>query len=63
MLREQVINFLEAAVLFLLLTNAFSVVAAASAISLAKGVIRPGAVMPVPQGFRDTLARCLGIGK
>jgi hypothetical protein len=63
MLRENVINFLEAAVLFLLLTNAFSAVAAAYAISLARGVIRPGSLMTAPHGFRDTLGRCLGIGK
>jgi len=63
MLRENLINFLEAAVLLLLLTNAFSVVATAYAISLARGVIRPGSPMPAHHGLLDSLARCLRIGK
>jgi hypothetical protein len=45
MLREQFINFLEAAVVLLALTNAFSVLAAAYAISIAHALIRPD-----PQG-------------
>jgi len=40
MLREQFINFLEAAVVLLALTNALSVAAAAYAISLAHGLTR-----------------------
>ena len=40
MLREQVINFLEAALVLLMLTNAFSIAAAAYAISLARDLIR-----------------------
>jgi hypothetical protein len=63
MLREHVISFLEAAVVLLLLTNAFSVVATAYAISLARGVIRPGSPMPAHHGLLDSLARCLRIGK
>ena len=63
MLREHVISFLEAAVVLLLLTNAFSVVATAYAISLARGAIRPGSPMPVHHGLLDSLARCLRIGK
>jgi hypothetical protein len=38
MLREQTINFLEATVIFLLLTNALSILAATWAIHLASGV-------------------------
>jgi len=38
-MREQLINFLQAAVAFLLLTNALSVVAAAYAIRMAHGLI------------------------
>jgi hypothetical protein len=38
MLRDQVITFLEATIIFLLLTNAVSVVAAAYAISVATGL-------------------------
>ncbi len=38
MLREQVITFLESTVIFLLLTNAVSVAAAAYAISVATGL-------------------------
>jgi hypothetical protein len=40
MLREQVLNFLETAVVLLTLTNALSIAAAAYAISLARGVVR-----------------------
>jgi hypothetical protein len=62
MLREHVINFLEAAVVLLALTNAFSVVAAAFAISLAQRMIRDGS-RPVPQHRALTLlARTFGAG-
>jgi hypothetical protein len=40
MLRDQVINFLEATVIFLLLTNAVSVAAAAYAIAVATGLTK-----------------------
>lgn len=52
MLHDQIVNFLETAVIFLLLTNAISIVAAAYAISLVqKG--RPAAVAVVhrPKGM------------
>jgi hypothetical protein len=39
--REQTINFLEAVVVLLTLTNAASVVAAAYALSIAHGLTRP----------------------
>ena len=64
MLRDHVINFLEAAVVLLALTNAFSVVAAAFAISLAQRVIR-GAARPAtaPQNRALTLlARTFRVG-
>jgi hypothetical protein len=38
MLREQTINFLQAAVVFLLITNAFAITAAVCAIRLLTGV-------------------------
>jgi hypothetical protein len=60
MLRDHVINFLEAAVVLLALTNAFSVVAAAYAISLARGLIR--ADSPVHHGLLDFLARRMRAG-
>jgi hypothetical protein len=41
--REQTINFLEAVVVLLTLTNAASVVAAAYALSIARGLPRPPA--------------------
>ena len=41
MFRDQTINFLEAVVVLLILTNAASVVAAAYALSIAHGLIRP----------------------
>ena len=40
MLRDQVITFLESTIIFLLLTNAVSVVAAAYAIGIAGGFTR-----------------------
>ena len=48
MLREHMINFLEAAVVLLALTNALSVAAVAFAISLAQRLIRTGS-RPAPQ--------------
>jgi len=42
MLRDQVINFLEAAVVFLMLTNAFSIAAAAYALALVQRATRTG---------------------
>jgi len=64
MLRDHVINFLEAAVVLLALTNAFSVVAAAFAISLAQRVIRGAArPAPAPQNRAFTLlARTFRVG-
>jgi hypothetical protein len=62
MLRDHFINFLEAAVVLLALTNAFSVVAAAYAISLARGVIRADSRVPIQPGLLDFLARRLRIG-
>jgi hypothetical protein len=46
MFREQMINFLEAMVVVLALTNAFSVLAAAYAISMARGLARPRSQLP-----------------
>jgi hypothetical protein len=61
MVREQVINVLETAVVLLTLTNAFSMAAAAYAISLAHRVIRTDA-RPVTQPRLLTLpARCLRV--
>lgn len=52
MLHDQVINFLETAVIFLLLTNAVSMVAAAYAISLAqKGRVPAVAVVRRPNAM------------
>ena len=62
MLREHVINFLEAAVVLLALTNAFSVVAAAYAISLARGLIRTDSRVPAHHGLLHLLARGMRIG-
>jgi hypothetical protein len=62
MLREHVINILEAAVVVLALTNAFSVAAAAFAISLAQRLIRNGA-QPAPHNrVLGLLARTFGVG-
>jgi len=61
MIREQFINFLETAVVFLLLTNAFSVLAAAYAISLAHGLIRADTPVPAHYGPLLMLARRLRI--
>jgi len=55
MLHDQIINFLETAVIFLLLTNAVSIIAAAYAISLVqKG--RPAAIA-VAHRPKGTLGR------
>jgi hypothetical protein len=62
MLRDHFINFLEAAVVLLALTNAFSVVAAAYAISLARGLIRADSRVPTHHGLLDFLARRMRIG-
>ena len=61
MLREQFINFLEAAVVLLALTNAFSVLAAAYAISIAHGLIRPDSTGVEQHGLLNLLARRLRI--
>jgi hypothetical protein len=61
MLREQVINFLEAAVMLLMLTNAFSIGAAAYAISLAYGVIRTAPRPVTHPRLLTLLARCLRV--
>ena len=52
MLREQVINFLETALVLLTLTNALSIAAAAYAISLARGGIPP------KSGTAQSSSRC-----
>jgi hypothetical protein len=46
MLRDHFISFLEAAMVLWALTNAFSVVAAAYAISLARGLVRTDGARP-----------------
>jgi hypothetical protein len=52
MLHDQIINFLETAVIFLLLTNAVSIVAAAYAISLVQKARAPAvAVARRPNGI------------
>jgi len=61
MLREQFINFLEAAVVVLALTNAFSVLAAAYAISIAHGLIRSDSGGLEQSGLLRFLARQLRI--
>jgi hypothetical protein len=63
MVREQFTNFLEAAVVFLALTNAFGALAAAYAISIAHGLIRPDSQVPAHYGLLDLLARRLRISK
>jgi hypothetical protein len=62
MLRDHFVNFLEAAVVLLALTNAFSVVAAAYAISLARGVIRADSPVPAHHGLLDFLAGRMRMG-
>ena len=59
MLREHVINFLEAAVVLLMLTNAFSVAAAVYSLALAQRLIRAdarpaagGSLTPLPRWLR-----------
>jgi len=63
MLREQFINFLEAAVVLLALTNAFSILAAAYAISIAHDLIRPDPQVAGQHGLLDLLARRLRINR
>ncbi len=63
MMREQFINFLEATVVFLLLTNALGVFAAAYAISLAHGLVRPDLQGAARYGWLALWARRLRIGK
>ena len=58
MLREQTINFLEAAVVFLMLTNAFSIAAAAYALALVQRATRPGSQTPT-LGLFTSLPRWL----
>ena len=60
MMREQFINFLEATVVFLLLTNALGVFAAAYAISLAHGLVRPDPQGAAQYGWLAFWARRLG---
>ena len=59
MLREHMINFLEAAVVFLMLTNAFSIAAALYALTMVQRVTRTdsraashGLLMPLPRWLR-----------
>jgi len=61
MFREQMINFLEAMVVVLALTNAFSVLAAAYAISMARGLTRPGPRSPDQPRLLGFLARRLRV--
>jgi hypothetical protein len=61
MFREQMINFLEAMVVVLALTNAFSVLAAAYAISMARGLTRPGSRLPDQPRLLGFLARRLRV--
>jgi hypothetical protein len=66
MLREQMINFLQATVIFLLITNAFTITAAVCAIRLltgaplekrrASGVIGRAFLGPLPHGARNIRA-------
>jgi hypothetical protein len=61
MIREQFINFLEAAVVLLMLINAFSVAAAAYAISLARAVIRTDSGQATQHRFVPPLARSVRV--
>jgi len=61
MLRDQIVNFLEAAVVFLMLTNALSIAAAAYALALAQRATRTdlraathGLSLPLPRWLRAT---------
>ena len=58
MLRDQIINFLEAAVVFLMLTNALSIAATAYALALAQRATRPGS-RAATLGLFTTLPRWL----
>jgi len=57
MLREQIINILETAVVVLALTNAVSIAAAAYAISLAQGPFRAEARPIAPPALLSLLTR------
>jgi hypothetical protein len=58
MLRDQIINFLEAAVVFLMLTNALSIAAAAYALALVQRATRTGS-RAVTLGLFTSLPRWL----
>jgi hypothetical protein len=60
MLREQTINFLEAAVVFLLATNAASALAAVYAMRLANAVATPAQAGGVIARRLDAMIRRLG---
>lgn len=62
MLREQVINFLEAAVVLLMLTNAVSIAATAYALALAQRVVRSDS-RAATQAFPAPWPRWLRAGK
>ncbi len=62
MLREQFINFLETAVVLLVLTNAFSAVVAGYALSIAHGRIPSNAGLPEPIGLLGLFTRRLRAG-
>jgi hypothetical protein len=59
--REQTINFLEAVVVLLTLTNAASVVAAAHALSIARGLTRPHSKSQETLRSLRSLLRVLGV--
>jgi hypothetical protein len=59
MIRDQMINFLEAALVLLMLTNAFSIAAAVYAVLLAHGVLRKEAYPAAEYRLLTFLARCL----
>ena len=61
MFREQTINFLEATVVFLTLTNAVSVAAAANAISITHGLARRHSKSSEQPGSPGVLSRVLRI--
>jgi hypothetical protein len=62
MMREQFINFLETTVVFLLLTNALGIFAAAYAVSLAHGLVRPDPQGAAQGGWLAFWARRLRFG-
>ena len=59
MLREQLINWLEAAVILLALTNAFSAVVVAYTVRLARSLVRAESAMPEPDGLLSSMAKRL----